>query len=78
MIMGEHPAGGQPEGIFLVHNFRDGPFPGTRVSRCSPEVQDIFKQADLVISKGGGNFDSLDEDKKIYGQKISFLFLSKC
>ena len=59
-------------------NFRDGPFPGTRVSRCSPEVQDIFKQAGLVISKGGGNFDSLDEDKKIYGQKISFLFLSKC
>jgi uncharacterized protein with ATP-grasp and redox domains len=31
-----------------------------------------------VISKGGGNFDSLEEDKDIYGQKISFLFLSKC
>ncbi len=56
----------------------DGPFPGTRVSRCSPEVQELFRQADLVISKGGGNFDSLEEDKDIYGKKISFLFLSKC
>jgi damage-control phosphatase, subfamily I len=62
----------------VLENGIEGPFPGTRVFRCSPEIQDIFKQADLVISKGGGNFDSLDEDKKIYGQKISFLFLSKC
>jgi len=61
----------QPNGI-------NGPFPGTRVSRCSPEVQELLKQADLVISKGGGNFDSLEEDKDTYGQKISFLFLSKC
>ena len=62
----------------LMENGIDGPFPGTRVFRCSPEIQDIFRGADLVISKGGGNFDSLDEDKKIYGQKISFLLLSKC
>lgn len=62
----------------VLENGIDGPFPGTRVSRCSPEIQDIFRQADLVISKGGGNFDSLDEDKKTYEQKISFLFLSKC
>ena len=62
----------------VLENGIDGPFPGTRVFRCSPEIQDIFRQADLVISKGGGNFDSLDEDKKTYGQKISFLFLSKC
>ncbi len=56
----------------------EGPFPGTRVSGCSPKIQDIFKQANLVISKGGGNFDSLGEDKTRYRQKISFLFLSKC
>ncbi|OQY43473.1 MAG: hypothetical protein B6240_12365 [Desulfobacteraceae bacterium 4572_87] len=62
----------------VLENGIDGPFPGTRMFRCSPEIQDIFRQADLVISKGGGNFDSLDEDKKRYGQKISFLFLSKC
>jgi uncharacterized protein with ATP-grasp and redox domains len=62
----------------VLENGIEGPFPGTRVSGCSPEIQNIFKQADLVISKGGGNFDSLDEDKTRYGQKISFLFLSKC
>lgn len=56
----------------------NGPFPGTQISRCSPEIQELFGQADLVISKGGGNFDSLEEDKEVYGQKISFLFLSKC
>lgn len=62
----------------VFENGIDGPFPGTRVARCSPEVQKLFKRADLVISKGGGNFDSLDEDKDLYGRKISFLFLSKC
>ena len=66
------------EMVPVLPNGIDGPFPGTQVSRCSPEVQVLYKQADLIISKGGGNFDSLDEDKEIYGQKISFLFLSKC
>jgi damage-control phosphatase, subfamily I len=66
------------EMVPVLPNGIDGPFPGTQVSRCSPEVQALFKQADLIISKGGGNFDSLEEDKEIYGQKISFLFLSKC
>lgn len=62
----------------VLPNGIDGPFPGTRLSRCSPEVRALYKQADLIISKGGGNFDSLDEDKAVYGRKISFLFLSKC
>lgn len=66
------------EVALVLPNGIDGPFPGTRVARCSPEVQKLFKEANLVISKGGGNFDSLDEDKRHYGQKISFLFLSKC
>ena len=64
--------------VQVTPNGIDGPFPGTRLSRCSPEVQELYKQSDLVISKGGGNFDSLDEDKDLYGRKISFLFLSKC
>jgi uncharacterized protein with ATP-grasp and redox domains len=61
-----------------VENGIEGPFPGTRLSRCSSEVQELFREADLVISKGGGNFDSLDEDKTLYKQNISFLLLSKC
>ena len=62
----------------VLENGIDGPFPGTRVSRCSTEVQELFSASDLVISKGGGNFDSLDEDKAAYGRNISFLLLSKC
>lgn len=62
----------------VLSNGIDGPFPGTQVSRCSPEVQAIYKQADLIISKGGGNFDSIEEDKDVFGKNISFLFLSKC
>ncbi len=62
----------------VVGNGIESPFPGTRLSRCSSEVQELFQQADLVISKGGGNFDSLDEDKNLYKQNISFLLLSKC
>ncbi len=62
----------------VMENGIDGPFPGTRISRCAFGVQEAFQKADLVISKGGGNFDSLDEDKERYGQKISFMLLSKC
>ena len=62
----------------VLPNGIDGPFPGTCLSRCSPEIRKLYKEAGLIISKGGGNFDSLDEDKEAYGRKISFLFLSKC
>lgn len=62
----------------VLPNGIDGPFPGTQVSRCSPEVQKLFEGADLVISKGGGNFDSIEEDKDAFGKNISFLLLSKC
>ena len=69
---------GMHEVAQVLENGIEGPFPGTRLSRCSSEVQDLFRQADLVISKGGGNFDSLDEDKALHNQNISFLLLSKC
>lgn len=69
---------GMHEVAQVLENGIEGPFPGTRLSRCSSEVQDLFRQADLVISKGGGNFDSLDEDKTLHNQNISFLLLSKC
>jgi uncharacterized protein with ATP-grasp and redox domains len=62
----------------VLENGIEGPFPGTRVGRCSLEIQELYREADLVISKGGGNFDSLDEDKTLHKQNISFLLLSKC
>ena len=62
----------------LIENGIDGPLPGTLLSRCSDEVNDLVRQADLIISKGGGNFDTLDEESKHLNKNISFLLLSKC
>lgn len=61
----------------VVENGIRGPLPATMVSRCSPEVRRLVQEADLIISKGGGNFDSLDEEPE-WKNKIAFMFLSKC
>lgn len=70
---------GMGEIATIVENGIDGPCPGTILTRCSEEVNDLVKRADLIISKGGGNFDTLDEEKR-GGLKtpISFMLLSKC
>ncbi len=34
-------------------------YPGTILERCSQEFLDIFEKADLIVSKGQGNFESL-------------------
>ncbi|MCP3888952.1 MAG: DUF89 family protein [Desulfobulbaceae bacterium] len=48
--------------------------PGTVIDRCSDEFLHEFKTADLIISKGQGNFESLSEvDREIY-----FLLTIKC
>jgi uncharacterized protein with ATP-grasp and redox domains len=40
----------------------------------SPEFRDIFDRADLVISKGQGNYEGLSGiDKNIY-----FILMAKC
>jgi uncharacterized protein with ATP-grasp and redox domains len=62
----------------VIENGIDGPLPGTFLSRCSSEVKELVRQSDLIISKGGGNFDTLDEEKKHLNKNISFLLLSKC
>ena len=62
----------------VIENGIDGPLPGTILQRCSREVNDLVDQSDLIISKGGGNFDTLDEEMKQLNKKISFMVLSKC
>jgi hypothetical protein len=48
--------------------------PGTILEECSKEFLDRFYGADVVISKGQGNFESLSEcDRDIY-----FLLKAKC
>jgi uncharacterized protein with ATP-grasp and redox domains len=62
----------------VIENGIDGPLPGTVLRRCSNEVNDLVRRSDLIISKGGGNFDTLDEEREHLQKKISFLLLSKC
>ena len=62
----------------VIENGIDGPLPGTVLARCSNEVNDLVRRSDLIISKGGGNFDTLDEEREDLQKKISFLLLSKC
>ena len=62
----------------VIENGIDGPLPGTLLSRCSSKVNDLVDRSDLIISKGGGNFDTLDEESKHLNKNISFLLLSKC
>ena len=47
---------------------------GTDLNQCSQKFRDLFEQADLVISKGQGNFETL-----MYSQRpVYFLFKVKC
>lgn len=48
--------------------------PGTVLNRISPEVKSIIDNADLIISKGQGNFETLHH----CGKNIYYLFLCKC
>lgn len=48
--------------------------PGTPLSACGPDFQRLFREADLIISKGQGNFETLSET----AAPLFFLLLVKC
>ncbi len=48
--------------------------PGTILKYCSPEFIELFRKAELIISKGQGNYESLSEED----ESIFFLFKAKC
>ena len=48
--------------------------PGTVLSLCSREFLKTFKHADMIISKGQGNFEALSDSKR----PLFFLFMAKC
>ena len=65
----------------VIDNGMDGPLPGTVLNRCAPDVRELVRCSDLIIAKGGGNFDSLEEALPFFRAnhlKITFMLLSKC
>lgn len=48
--------------------------PGAVLKSCSSEFKEVFDAADVVISKGQGNFEALSEAKR----SIYFLLKAKC
>lgn len=48
--------------------------PGTVLNRIFPEAKSLIDNADLIISKGQGNFETLHHS----GRNIYYIFLCKC
>lgn len=48
--------------------------PGTILDECSPAFRSIFESADLILAKGQGNFETLNDSPA----NIFFLFQAKC
>ena len=65
-------AAGLGDGIHLISSGSDAP--AAIVSRCSAEFLDLFDRADVVISKGQGNFEALSD----CGREVFFLLKAKC
>jgi damage-control phosphatase, subfamily I len=63
---------GLHELVTVISNGSDAP--GTLLDECAPEFREHFDRADLVISKGQGNFETLSDAPR----DICFLFKVKC
>lgn len=61
----------------IIENGIQEPIPGTYLNKVNKETKRLIESADLILSKGGGNYDSLTEEEGLKG-KVSFLFVAKC
>jgi hypothetical protein len=71
--MADAQAVGLNDMVRVIDNGSDAP--GTLLDDCSPAFRDAFDQADLILAKGQGNYESLSdlEDDRLY-----FLLIPKC
>lgn len=58
--------------VRVIDNGSDAP--GTVLEDCSPEFTRIFQQADLIIAKGQGNYETLSGSTR----PVFFLLKAKC
>lgn len=61
----------------VIENGINEPLPGTILKKLSPDAYRIFMTSDLIIAKGGGNYDTLESEDLAKG-KITFLLQAKC
>jgi uncharacterized protein with ATP-grasp and redox domains len=66
-------AAGLPALLKVVENGSD--VPGTVLADCSPSFRKLFQAADLIVSKGQGNFETLSSSAD---ERMFFLFTVKC
>ncbi len=58
--------------VTVIDNGSDAP--GTILDECSDKFKRVFHDADMIISKGQGNYESLSDSNK----NIFFIFKVKC
>jgi|Deesub1362A_J573_1020465.scaffolds.fasta_scaffold17853_1 hypothetical protein len=60
--------------VEVIDNGINEPLPGTLVDKVSKRLKNLLERADVIISKGGGNFETLaNEDLS-----ICFMLVAKC
>ncbi len=64
---------GLPELVQVIGNGSD--VPGTILPTCSREFRNRFDEADLIIAKGQGNYETLSD---VPGKDVIFLLKVKC
>lgn len=57
----------------VISNGSDAP--GTILEDCSDKFREVFDRADVVIAKGHGNYETLNE---VENKKLFFLLMVKC
>ncbi len=72
-LLPDAEAAGLGEIARLIDN-GDG-VPGTILERVRPEVRQRFAEADVVISKGQGNYETLNHERR---PGLFFVFVAKC
>ncbi|MCX5813928.1 MAG: ARMT1-like domain-containing protein [Proteobacteria bacterium] len=61
----------------VIENGTQEPLAGTMLAKVSPQVKSLVEKADLLISKGGANYDCLTEEPTVEG-KVTYLLHGKC
>ncbi|GLI34749.1 damage-control phosphatase ARMT1 family protein [Desulforhabdus amnigena] len=70
--MADAHAVGLHEVVEIIDNGSDAP--GTMLEDCSKEFRRRFAEADMILAKGQGNFETLSDES----HNIFFLFKAKC